>query len=105
MYTIASKMKVFEGYEAEYKRRHDQLWPELSELLKGSGILEYYIYLDEDTRILFAFMKVEDPSLLDPLPDHPVMKKWWDYMKDIMETQPDNAPVNTPLKEVFKLMF
>jgi L-rhamnose mutarotase len=40
---------------------------------------------------------------LDDLPNHPVMKKWWAYMKDIMETNPDNSPLSIPLKNVFHL--
>jgi L-rhamnose mutarotase len=48
-------------------------------------------------------MQLEDPAMLDRLPDHPVMKKWWAHMRDIMETNPDNSPVSIPLKEVFYL--
>ncbi|MBO9573031.1 MAG: L-rhamnose mutarotase [Chitinophagaceae bacterium] len=105
MHTVGSKMKLFKGYEAEYKRRHDELWPELSALLKDTGIKEYYIYLDEETLTLFAFLKADDLEKLDSISSHPVMKKWWTYMKDIMETNPDESPVNIPLKEVFNLKF
>jgi L-rhamnose mutarotase len=48
-------------------------------------------------------MIVEDPALLEELRLHPVMKKWWTYMKDIMETHEDHSPVSIPLKEVFSL--
>jgi len=96
-------MKLYRGFEEEYKRRHDALWPELQELLKSSGVSEYSIFLDEGTNDLFGVMRVEDPALLDKLPEHPVMKKWWAYMKDIMDTNPDHSPVSTPLKEVFYL--
>ncbi|MGB9142439.1 MAG: L-rhamnose mutarotase, partial [Aestuariivirga sp.] len=34
------------GMEAEYKRRHDEIWPELLDLLHAAGISEYSIYLD-----------------------------------------------------------
>lgn len=103
MHVIGSKMKLFPGYEAEYKRRHDKLWPELRQLLFDSGIREYYIFLDEATLTLFAFLKADDPQKLDEIASHPVMKKWWNYMKDIMETNPDESPVNLPLKQVFDL--
>lgn len=96
-------MQLHRGLEEEYKRRHDELWPELKALLKESGVTEYSIFLDEDTNILFGYMKVEDPAGLDRLPEHPVMKKWWAYMRDIMDTNPDNSPVSIPLKEVFYL--
>lgn len=98
---IASRMKIFKGQEEEYKRRHDELWPDLEELLHQTGISDYSIFLDEATGDLFAVFQSEDPAKLSDLPNHPVMKKWWAYMKDIMETNPDNSPVSTPLKDVF----
>src|SRR5688500_14774454 len=99
----AFKMQLHHGFEEEYKKRHDALWPELKALLKKSGILEYSIVLDESTITLFGVMQVADPALLQNMPEHPVMKKWWAYMRDIMESNPDNSPVSVPLKEVFYL--
>lgn len=99
----AFKMQLHKGYEEEYKRRHDALWPELKELLKKNGVREYSIFLDEATNTLFGIMQVEDPALLQKMPENPVMKKWWAYMRDIMDTNPDNSPVSIPLKEVFYL--
>ena len=103
MQRVAFKMKLFKGCEAEYKKRHDILWPELEALLKQTGIKEYSIFLDEQTNDLLGYLTVNDASKLDELPQQPVMQKWWAYMKDIMETNDDNSPVNTPLKEVFYL--
>jgi len=103
MERVAFKMKVFKGYEEEYKKRHDVLWPELETLLKETGVEDYSIFLDEETNILFGVLKIEKRIKLDELPNHPVMKKWWAYMKDIMESNPDNSPVSVPLKEVFYL--
>jgi L-rhamnose mutarotase len=100
---IAFKMKLHPGKEAEYKRRHDALWPELNDLLKQAGISEYSIFLDEETNFLIGTMLVSDEEKVNSLSNHPVMKKWWTYMKDIMETNNDNSPVSIPLKEVFYL--
>ena len=96
-------MQLHKGFEEEYKKRHDALWPELEKLLTDTGIKEYCIFLDEFTNELFAFLKIEDPKLLDTLPEREVMKKWWSYMKDIMATNDDNSPLSIPLKEVFYL--
>ncbi len=96
-------MQLHRGFEEEYKRRHNNLWPELQQLLNESGIRDYAIYLDEESNSLFGVMQVEDPELLEKMAEHPVMKKWWAYMKDIMDTNPDNSPVSIPLKEVFYL--
>jgi len=103
METIAFKMQLHKGFEAEYKRRHDALWPELKELLHSSGISDYHIFLDETTHDLFGFLKVSDSTNLDNLPAHPVMQKWWLFMKDIMASNDDNSPVSISLKEVFYL--
>lgn len=100
---IAFRMQLIKGFENEYKRRHDALWPDLKELLKSSGISEYSIFLDETTDHLFGVMEVENQDALNQLPSNPVMRKWWDYMKDIMETNEDNSPISIPLKEVFYL--
>ena len=98
---VGFTMKLFAGKEEEYRKRHDEIWPELSELLKKQGISNYSIFLDPGTRILFGVLEMEDPQLLDKLPSQPVMQKWWSYMRDIMETNPDNSPISIPLTEVF----
>ena len=102
-YRIAFKMQLYKGFEGEYKKRHDALWPDLKRLLKSKGISEYSIFLDETTNSLFSIMRAEDPEVLNELPSDPMMKKWWNYMKDIMETNSDHSPVSVPLKEVFYL--
>ena len=103
MQRVAFKMKLFKGCEEEYKRRHDEIWNELKELLKQTGIKDYSIFLDEATNDLFGYLTIDDVKNLDALPHEPIMQKWWSYMKDIMETNEDNSPVAIPLKEVFYL--
>lgn len=100
---IAFKMKLHPGREAEYRRRHDEIWPELADLLKQTGIREYSIFLDPDTLALFGVLDIDDPAQLDALPAHPVMQRWWAYMADIMEANPDRSPVSVPLTQVFHL--
>ncbi|TRW23858.1 L-rhamnose mutarotase [Flavobacterium zepuense] len=103
MKRLAFKMQLHKGFEAEYKKRHDELWPELENLLKQTGVSDYSIFLDESTNALFGTLLISDRSKFDDLPSHPVMQKWWAYMKDIMQSNADNSPVSTPLKEVFYL--
>jgi len=103
MHRLAFKMKLFPGMEDEYQKRHDQLWPELKTLLKSIGITDYSIFLDKTSNDLFAYLTIPNEKRLDELPLAPIMAKWWDYMKDIMETNADNSPVSVPLKEVFYL--
>jgi L-rhamnose mutarotase len=103
MSRLAFKMKLFPGFEAEYKKRHDEIWPDLVELLKQSGISEYSIFLDEETNSLFGVLDITDVKNMDNLPQHEVMQRWWKYMADIMKSNPDHSPVSVPLKEVFYL--
>ena len=103
MARVAFKMKLFPGKEAEYQKRHDEIWPELQALLNDSGVSEYSIFLDEATNSLFGVSKVTDPKNLDNLPQQEIMQRWWKYMADIMEANEDNSPVSVPLKEVFYL--
>jgi L-rhamnose mutarotase len=103
MQRVAFSMKLFTGYVAEYKKRHDEIWPELKLLLKDAGIKGYSIFLDEASNILFAYLTIADKMKLDELPNKPVMQKWWAYMKDIMETNEDGSPKTISLREVFYL--
>ena len=103
MTRVAFKMQLFAGKKEEYQKRHDEIWPELVGLLKQTGISEYSIFLDSETNSLFGILKAEDSSALDSLPAKPVMQRWWAYMQDIMESNPDNSPVSIPLEEVFYL--
>jgi len=101
MKRAAFKMQLKKGYEAEYKKRHDKIWPELEKEISKAGVCDYSIFLDEETLTLFAVQKLTENNTADDLPHTEIVKKWWAYMADIMETNPDNSPVFKPLKEVF----
>jgi L-rhamnose mutarotase len=97
----AFTMKLKPGFEAEYRKRHDEIWPELSKALADAGVSDYSIFLDEETLTLFAVQKLSDGHTADDLPSHPVVRKWWNFMADIMEVNSDNSPVCKTLAEVF----
>lgn len=97
------KMKLFPGFKEEYIRRHSEIWPELVRLLKNEGIGNYSIFYDEETNILFAYQEQTGESSSQDLGTIEIVKKWWKYMADIMETNPDNSPVTVPLEQVFFL--
>ncbi|OQB99786.1 MAG: L-rhamnose mutarotase [Candidatus Hydrogenedentes bacterium ADurb.Bin101] len=99
----AFTMKLKPGTAEEYKLRHDAIWPELAEALRNAGISDYAIFLEEASGILFAVQKLDENHTTGDLPQQDIMKKWWAYMADLMETNSDNSPVSTPLKEVFYL--
>lgn len=103
MKRAAFKMKLKPGYRDEYKKRHDAIWPELKMLLLDAGIRDYSIFLDEETNTLFAVQKIDGNAGSQDLGKTEIVQRWWAYMADIMETNPDNSPVSIPLPEVFYL--
>ncbi len=101
MERLAFKMYLNPGQKEEYKKRHDEIWPELKKLLKEAGVSEYSIFLDEETNILFAFQKVSGDGGSQDLGQTEIVQKWWAYMKDVMKSNADNSPVSIALEEVF----
>lgn len=101
MKRLSFKMKLKPNVREEYTKRHNEIWPELKELLKQAGVSEYSIFLDEETNTLFAFQKVSGDGGSQDLSQNPIVKKWWAYMADLMDTNADNSPVSKTLTEVF----
>lgn len=99
----AFKMKLFEGMEEEYEKRHNALWPEMKDMIHEYGGSNYSIFLDKDTNILFGYIELESEEKWAESANTAICRKWWDYMCDIMECNPDNSPVSIDLKNVFHL--
>ncbi len=103
MEKYAFRMRLHPGKAAEYKARHDAIWPELVALLKDAGVSDYSIHLDDETGLLFGVLWRRADHGMAALPGHPVMQRWWAHMADIMETKADNEPVAIPLTTVFHM--
>ncbi len=103
MEKYAFRMRLNPGCRDEYKRRHDEIWPELVDLLKDAGISDYSIHLDPEANLLFGVLWRTDGHAMDSLPESPVMQRWWAHMADIMETRDDNEPVAVPLETLFHM--
>ena len=103
MQRYAFKMHLDPGKEAEYRARHDAIWPELKTLLREAGIANYSIHLDRETHTLFAYLERRDGHAMAGLSSHPVMRRWWAHMRDVMTTKDDGAPVAEELTEVFHM--
>lgn len=99
----AFKMKLYEGFKDEYKKRHDELWLEMISMIHEHGGSDYSIFIDEETNYLFGVLSIEDENLWSQTAQTEICKKWWAYMADIMETNEDNSPVSIDLEEVFYL--
>lgn len=103
MEKIAFVMTLLPGFEAEYEKRHDEIWPELVTALKAAGVCDYSIFHEKSSNMLFAVLKRTSDHTMDNLPLEPIVKKWWAFMADIMQTNEDNSPVVTPINCVFHL--
>lgn len=97
------KMKLYPDQVKEYEKRHNQLWPEMKEMIHEHGGKNYTIFYDQDTSTLFGYLEIADEELWNKSADTAINRKWWDFMADIMETNPDNSPVSTALYQVFHL--
>ena len=97
------KMKLYPGFEKEYEKRHNQLWPEMRDMIHEYGGRNYSIFLDQETLTLFGYLEIEDEEKWNASAQTAICRKWWDYKADIMETNPDNSPVSVDLQPVFHL--
>ena len=100
---IAFRMNLFPGKAAEYRKRHDEIFPELAQALKEARVSDYSIWLDAEANHLFGILTRTEDHGMDALPDTEIVKRWWAHMADIMATDADNVPVQIPLKRVFLL--
>lgn len=100
---IAFRMNLHPGHAAEYRKRHDEIFPDLVRALKDAGVSDYSIWHDADSNHLFGILTRSDNHTMDALPDTEIVKRWWAHMADIMETDAGNVPVQIPLSRVFLL--
>ena len=103
MEQIAFKMFLLPGHAAEYRRRHDEIWRELVDLLHDAGISDYSIFLDEETHTLFAVLRRTADHRMDSLPRSELMQRWWRHMADIMQTNDDGSPRLQSLERMFRM--
>jgi len=103
MERYAFRMRLHPGMEDEYRRRHDAIWPELVDLLHEAGVSDYSIHLDPETGLLFGMLTRTADHDMDDLSSHPVMRKWWAHMADIMDTHDTDEPIAVPLRRMFHL--
>ena len=96
-------MSVNPDAHDEYERRHQPIWEELKAVLKNHGVSNYSIFLDDETSQLFGYAEVESEEQWADIANTDECKRWWNYMKVVMPTNPDSSPVSRDLREVFHL--
>ncbi len=96
-------MQVFPDHHAEYERRHNPIWPELEATLKAHGVHNYSIFLDETTNQLFGYAEIESEEQWAAIAETEICQRWWQHMREIMPSNPDDSPQSNPLREVFHI--
>jgi L-rhamnose mutarotase len=96
-------MSVNSGAETEYERHHNPIWPELERVLKAHGVHNYSIFLNPQTRQLFAYAEIESDVKWAAIAGTPECRKWWREMARLMPHNSDGSPEQTELIEMFHL--
>lgn len=93
--------RVLPGMLAEYIRRHDAIWPEMTEVLNRAGIRNYTIWVDGDR--LFGYYECDSiDKALQVQGSSPIVAKWNAYMQDVMGVELDDQGAGPGgLRQVF----
>jgi L-rhamnose mutarotase len=100
---IAFRMVLNAGQAEEYRKRHDEIWPQMLKALRDAGISDYTIWLDPETNHLFATLVRADDHAMDSLPTTAANRQWWDFMVDVMQYTERGEPLVVPLENVFTM--
>ncbi len=104
MEKYAWRAKIVHGKKNEYIKRHREIWDEMKAVLTEAGIKNYTIWFNNDE--LFGYYECEKGAeyAAKVQRESPVVKKWDEYMKDIliMETDPETG-AQPRMEKVFEL--
>ena len=95
------KAKILPGQLGEYIRRHDEIWPEMTDVLNQAGIRNYTIWNTGDD--LFGYYECDDIAFASKVQaESPTVARWNEYMKDVMVMEFDPATgTSVRLRQVF----
>ena len=100
--SLAFCLRLRDGCAAEYRRRHDALWPDMRDALAAAGVLHYEIFLEPTSLLLFAFMVRRKDHTMDQLPQLAVWQRWQSYMADLL-IQEEGRPARLALDPMFRM--
>ena len=101
MERYAWKATIRPGCIQEYIRRHDDIWPEMKQVLHAAGIRNYTIWSDgSDVFGYYECDSIAETSRIQS--ESPVVARWNEYMKDVMVMEMDPETGAQPhLRQVF----
>lgn len=103
MERVGFTMRLLPRQEAEYRRRHAAVWPEMLDALKAAGCRDYSIFIRGDD--LFAYLEVDDfAAFRAAMAAAPVNDRWQAEMAELIDplTDPETG-FHQRLEEVFHL--
>jgi len=81
-------LEVRPGYEEEYVRRHQEIWPEMVEALRSAGIRNCSIFRHGLT--LFGYFETDDiEGTQEYLANDETNQRWSEWMDPIMKVDID----------------
>ena len=88
MKSIGLALKLRPGAYETYKKRHDEIWPEMADALTSCGI-SMVIYRHEDT--LFVHQRAPDEASFEKMGSHPITPRWNEHMAEVLVTDENGA--------------
>ena len=77
------------GTEDEYKRRHDEIWPELVDAIKGGGISNYSLFRRGTTIIAYCECEPDAATAFGKIGEHEANARWSAWFEDIIVSLTD----------------
>lgn len=94
---------LYEGAEEEYKKRHDEIWPELVEAIKSSGFENYSLFRRGTQVVAYAEVHPDLPAALAKLGEFDVNARWAEWFKDLIVNLADDHGRLKTFQEVWHL--
>lgn len=103
MERVCFTFDIYEGAEAEYKKRHDEIWPELVEAIKSSGFANYSLFRRGTQIVAYAEVSPDLPTALAKLGQFESNARWAEWFKDLIVNLTDAQGRLMMLQEVWHL--
>lgn len=103
MQRICFTFEIFEGKEAEYKKRHDEIWPELVTAIKDSGFKNYSLFRKGLQVVAYVEVEPDVETAFAKLGKYEANAKWGEWFRDVIVNLTDSQGNLILMKEVWHL--
>lgn len=103
MQRLCFTFDIYEGKEAEYKKRHDEIWPELVAAIKEAGFRNYSLFRRGTQIVGYCEFEVNMEKSFAKLGEHEANARWAKWFEDIIVNLTDNSGNLMVMQEVWHL--